>query len=564
MGKLTADSRRIVVLQVDRVSREKQVVILKKVADLKGMGSPDVVKHKLTDGFHPRQARTILDWAEPGQIAVCFQSDQAALTCIGPFWYECAAGEAPWWTMTAGRPELSYVYSGSARKLREHVTALLAGRETVITALKYRALARGPGRAVEHDRKHWDANEAVGARRLMRGKDWPLCRIRASLKMPNTVPELILDSDRIIGDGPGGPDDVPALVKSLGHDDAGVRAEAAADLGLIGAPAVTALPALRRLSEHDADPIVRAEAAKAVASLDPKDEAAVPRLVAMLKDESAKVRRRAAECLGDLGPRARSAVAALVKAVADPDPMVSWAAIDALGLIGPDAESAVPVLVAALQEAGTRGAAVDALGLMGPKAQAAVPALERVLKEGDGPVRWAAAAGLVRVGGPGVKSGVRYLLETATREKDRNWTDANNILMSPAARAALPALIEAVRDPAVRQLASATARDVSIYLANDPLADVKPLLEDKDAGVRSLAAWVLYSARAVGLKDVVAVQRDALKAGEPWARQQAAHYLGSLGPSARDAAPALTAALEDRDEGVRKAAAEALQRLGSK
>src|SRR5262245_21420640 len=65
LAKVTKDASHIVVLEVDKVNRDKQVVIFKKVADLKGKDAPDVVKHKLTAGFHPRQARTILDWAEP-------------------------------------------------------------------------------------------------------------------------------------------------------------------------------------------------------------------------------------------------------------------------------------------------------------------------------------------------------------------------------------------------------------------------------------------------------------------------------------------------------------------
>src|SRR5215469_10764543 len=83
LGKVTKDASHIVVLEVDKVSRDKQVVIFKKVADLKGKDSPDVAKHRLTDGPHPRQARTILDWAEPGKIAISFQSEKASVTCIG-------------------------------------------------------------------------------------------------------------------------------------------------------------------------------------------------------------------------------------------------------------------------------------------------------------------------------------------------------------------------------------------------------------------------------------------------------------------------------------------------
>lgn len=567
LGKIIADSSHIAVLQADEVSRDKEVIIFKKVADLKGKGSADVVKHKLTDAFHPRQARTILDWAEPGSIAVCFQDgERTCVTCIGSFWYQCSASEIPWWTMTTGRPELSYAYSGSTAKLRGHVTAMLAGRERIISALKYRVLARlpGPPGSVERKREHWDANEAVCARRLMRGKDWPVCRIKASLKMPNTIHHLIQDTDLIVADGSGSAEDVPTLVKALVHEDARIRMEAAEELGLIGAPAATAVPNLLKLSEQDADPVVRVETAKAVASIDPTNEAAIPMLVEALKDKTGKVRKRAAQCLGDLGPGAKSAVAVLIKAIKDPDPAVSWAAIDALGQIGPDANSAVPGLVEALSDASTRGAAVDALGQIGRNAQAAIPALEMVLKEDDVTVRWAAASSLVRIGGPGVKAGVRYLLETATHNRERNWTDAYNILMAPTAREALPALLDVVRDAAVRDIAWDIAADASTYLTKDPLTDVKVFLRDKDAGVCCVTAWVLHCARALEIKSVIAVQTETLKASDPWARRQAARFLGRLGPYGKEATTALASVLEDTDEGVRKAAAEALKRIQQK
>jgi len=564
LGKIIVDSSNIVVLQVDKTSRDKQVVIFKKVADLKGKGLPEVVKHKLTDGFHPRQARAILDWAEPGSMALCFQNgERTCVTCIGGFWYECAISATPWWTMTTGRPELSYAYSGSTAKLRHHVTAMLSGRQVIITALQYRVFVRlpGPQRLIVREREHWDANEAVCARRLMRGQGWPVCRIKASLKMPNTIPELIRDTDLILGAGPGGPEDVPTLVKALTHEQARIRIEAAEDLGQIGPAAVAAVPALLKLSEQDRDPLIRVEAAKAVAGIDSKNKTAIPILVEALNDKAGKVRKRAAECLGDVGPRGKSAVAALLKALKDPDPAVSWAAIDALGQMGPGAEAAVPSLTEALKDASTRGAAVDALGQIGSKAKAAIPELEKVLKGDDKSVRWAAASALVRIGGPGLKTGVRYLLETATQNRERNWTDAYNILMAPTAREALPVLLDAVRDPDIREIAWETAVDSSIYLTKDPLGDVKVFLKDKDAGVRCVAAWVLHCARAVEIKNVIAVQVETLKASDPWARRQAARFLGRLGPYGKEAAPALTAALRDQDQGVRKSVAEALQRI---
>src|SRR5262249_17516792 len=137
--------------------------------------------------------------------------------------------------------------------------------------------------------------------------------------MPNTVHELIRDTDLIVGDGPASPDDAPALVKALQHEDARMRLEAAEDLGLIGSAAAATVPALLKLSKQDADPVIRVEAAKAVANIDPQNETAIPMLVEALKHKSGRVRKRAAECLGDLGPGAKSAIAALVQVISDSD-----------------------------------------------------------------------------------------------------------------------------------------------------------------------------------------------------------------------------------------------------
>jgi hypothetical protein len=76
----------------------------------------------------------------------------------------------------------------------------------------------------------------------MRGKDWPVWRLRASLKTPTITMALVQDSLRgrsefIVGDGPVGLDDAVTLLKSLQHATARVRAEAADNLGLIGPPA---------------------------------------------------------------------------------------------------------------------------------------------------------------------------------------------------------------------------------------------------------------------------------------------------------------------------------------
>jgi len=125
-------------------------------------------------------------------------------------------------------------------------------------------------------------------------------------------------------------------------------------------------------------------------------------------------------------------------------------------------------------------------------------------------------------------------------------------------------MLDAVRDPAIWQLASVTAVELSAYLTNDPLTDVKPLLEDRDASVRCVTSWVLYTARAVDRKDVIGVQRETLKAADPWARQQAARFRGQTGAGRQGPADDLAALLDDKDETTRKAAAEALKSVRGK
>src|SRR5262249_26094124 len=193
-----------------------------KVADLKGKDADDVVKHQLTDGYHPREARTVLDWAEPGRLAVCFSTGGGAVTCLGRYWYLCSTHEPGWGAMTAGRPEMAYCYSGSPARLRDHVTAILAGRGGVVTPLKYEVLRLGPGQGqwVERKLEHWATYEAVCCGRLMRGQEWPVWRIKASLKAQTNMLELVQESlsgktNYIVGDGAAPAEDVPALVKAL-------------------------------------------------------------------------------------------------------------------------------------------------------------------------------------------------------------------------------------------------------------------------------------------------------------------------------------------------------------
>ena len=83
LGQIVRDSANVVVLRVEQVSREKQVVVFSKVADLKRHSPDGLVKHLIACGHHPREPRLVLDWAEPGRLAISFGDGRVALVCLG-------------------------------------------------------------------------------------------------------------------------------------------------------------------------------------------------------------------------------------------------------------------------------------------------------------------------------------------------------------------------------------------------------------------------------------------------------------------------------------------------
>src|SRR5262245_53541604 len=71
----------ITVLRVEKVSREKGVIVFSKVADLKGSSAAGEIRHQISGGFRPREPRLILNWAEPGRTAVSFSNGTLSQIC---------------------------------------------------------------------------------------------------------------------------------------------------------------------------------------------------------------------------------------------------------------------------------------------------------------------------------------------------------------------------------------------------------------------------------------------------------------------------------------------------
>jgi hypothetical protein len=130
--------------------------------------------------------------------------------------------------------------------------------------------------------------------------------------------------------------------------------------------------------------------------------------------------------------------------------------------------------------------------------------------------------------------------------------------IGPAAEAAVPALISALKDAAadVRRSAAEALGAIS-PVAEAAVPALAAALKDDDAKVRASAAEALG---AIGPAAEAAVPAlvAALKDDDAELRRQAANALGRIGPAAEAAVPALVAALKDDDARVRASAAEAL------
>lgn len=324
--------------------------------------------------------------------------------------------------------------------------------------------------------------------------------------------------------GPAAKAAVPELVKELGDVLEGEEAgRSLAAIGPDAAPALVetvcaqdtdetarknAVAALRRIGGpataalvarlHDLNPFVRAAAAKGLELLDDGAETAVPDLLHALHDDAAGVRAEAALALGFFSRRADASAPALAAALADPDPAVGAKAAEALGYLGPRAKAAVPELTRLARD---RGAAPN--------------------------MRYHAAQALVKIG-DGFDAAVPVLTDALGEADRRVGAEAAESLglIGPAAAPAVPALLVHTWDYNLNDYNKAKAA----------------------VGEIGLQAALPYLIRSV-------------KETKGRAFQPAVEMLGEYGPAAKDAVPALRAAMADDNHACRVLAAQALGRV---
>jgi HEAT repeat protein len=371
---------------------------------------------------------------------------------------------------------------------------------------------------------------------------------------------------------------VPALTRILDGPDADMRVCAAEALGRIGAVARDAVPSLiRAIAQREAardpesDPLTR-HAVTALGRIGPDAKAALPILnhlfdkkigddydmvIALNGIGAPPVRKlvhrliqdadsTAASLLARLGPEARDAIPSLTDAIHDMRLQVRFSAAIAIVHIKPRATEAVPVLIEALAYLDDRDLDVfdvpGALAQLGPSASAAIPTLMRLVEKNcDQPLVQKA---LVQID-PEAKQCLPALI-LALNHKDHEIvaTAANCLgLLGPRAKDCAPAL--------AKTISKEFEKDDGIdWLDNPQVSAVKAI------------GRIGASGRGDGISALIAALQ-----GDHSTAEAAATVLGSVGPEAKAAVPALIEAVQAKEKDdenwfVRKAAALALARIG--
>ena len=298
----------------------------------------------------------------------------------------------------------------------------------------------------------------------------------------------------------------------------------------------------------------RQDAAVAIKAFGADAAPAVPHLVVMLEDRSSAYRGFIANVLCALGSHAKGAVPELTKRLKEKKARDPQSVISVLGAIGPDAKEAIPVLVTALDDPELSPVAVSALCKIGPATNALVPDLCRavrtiVAQEEKGPNATGNLAGRLELA---------YRREGHAKEPVLGDGDHLGSLLLLGANA-VPVLVTLIDAP------GDCGKEYAVMLfcelgskGEKGLPALKKLLKHETPEMRyaaCVAVWKVAESSDVVpvLSELLTLKQVPVRRGAVDLSREAASMLGDIGPPAKEALPALKAAIsKQRNEGGRR------------
>ncbi len=278
-----AESTYITVVRVEKVNREKGIVVYSKVRDLKGKYPTDKIRHVFDLKNTPRHMGAgdvpvkpdekdwahAVKWAEVGKTAVMFTRKYDPFgdfghTYIDGCWYAtmCPARDWDlWYAIYADPTLLGRWHCGTPDQLIPAVEAILAGAEAVVPVL------------------------CEGSRDDLRQGKAKIKGMKVGTKIADHVPERDLVT-RLLDKSM-----VPAIVAALPAGKEADRAAAARELGLLGPDAKAAVAPLADIIRKDPSGAMRMAAADALLRIGPEARAALPALKEALGDPGLVARK---------------------------------------------------------------------------------------------------------------------------------------------------------------------------------------------------------------------------------------------------------------------------------
>lgn len=304
----------------------------------------------------------------------------------------------------------------------------------------------------------------------------------------------------------------------------------------------------------------RRRAALLLGGIDPPfASAVVPALIGALKDKDAYVTEHAASSLGAIGPQAKEAIPALIEALRFKDwaavdgthvpPVMRVAAAQALVKIAPSSEEVADVLLEIFRDSSQPGEFREQLAYALTRMKTYRLEIEQAFIEvytGGEPTWQETAASALRKLQPQTPAGLAIV--RATNAESRRQSQGPPL----ATEKDIPRLVAAVQSPA------------DPVAAQDAIASLTRLGKAAQPAVPALIDYLHSSnghpasvVRARGSRgQPTAVWEDSI------ARANAAIALGSIGPGAKEAVPALITTLTEDSVMLRNCAAEALAEIG--
>src|SRR4051794_30813845 len=70
LGRVIQEATFVLTMRVEKVDKQRNLIIYQKVQDIKGVYPVQVIKHNIgQNGFSPREWQTVMAWAEVGKMA---------------------------------------------------------------------------------------------------------------------------------------------------------------------------------------------------------------------------------------------------------------------------------------------------------------------------------------------------------------------------------------------------------------------------------------------------------------------------------------------------------------